>query len=115
MHRLTTDELGVHEERPHFLTVAVEPDLSGFARFDPYEDASEWCVTVHYPASSPNESDTEIARIDTRHGQPHFDRLFEPGQPKAWLPIDFALRDAETLLASRWREYAERYRRNHDP
>lgn len=114
MYRLTTDELGVTGEQPHFLTVAVEPDPSGYDAFDPYRDADEWCVTVHYSAALPHESDTEITRIDTTHGRPHFDRLFEADRPKTWLPPDFTLRDAETLLASRWRTYAEKHRRNHD-
>lgn len=113
MYRLTTDELGTYDERPYFLTVAVEPDPTGYDSFDSYEDAEEWCVTVHYSASLPHENNTEIARIDTRHGRPHFDRLFETDQPKTWLPTDFTLQDAEKLLASRWRTYAEKYRRNH--
>lgn len=115
MHRLTTDMLGEHDGTSYFLTVAVEPTPSEFERSDPYEDAIEWCVTIHYPGSLPNESDTQVARMDTRHGQPHFDRLFEPDQPKEWLPPDFTLADAETILASRWREYAQTFHRNHVP
>lgn len=113
MYRLTTDELGLHSGRPHFLTVAVEPDPTARDSFDPYRDSEEWCVTIHFAASLPHESDTEIARIDTCHDQPHFDRLFEPDQPKTWLPTDFTLREAEILLVNGWREYAEAYRKNH--
>lgn len=113
MHRLTTDELGERCGRRYFLTVAVEPDPSDVGGFDPYRDAEEWCVTIHYPGTLPNESDTEIARIDTSHGRPHFDELFRPKQPREWLPVEYDLLSAERRLVRRWRHYAEQYERNH--
>lgn len=113
MHRFTTDELGELGGRRYFLTVAVEPDPGEIDGFDPYREAEEWCATVHYPGTLPNESDTEIARIDTSHGRPHFDELFLPDRPKKWLPEGYDLRSAERLFVRRWRYFAERYERNH--
>lgn len=114
MYRLTTDELGEHGGRRYYLTVAVEPCPSEIDGFDPYTDAEEWTVSIHYPGTLPNESDTEIARIDTSHGRPHFDELFVPHRPKEWLPEGFGLREAERRLTTAWRLYAEQYSRHHD-
>lgn len=108
-----TDELGRFQGRRYYLTVAVEPAPEDRGRFDPYTDAEQWCVTVHFPAAVPSGSDTEIARIDTRHGRPHFDKLFRPTRPKEWLPDGFGLRDAERRLVANWRRYAETYERHH--
>lgn len=114
VHRLTTDELGTYSGRRCFLTVAVEPDPSSVGSFDPYEDAEEWCVTVHYPGTVPNESDSEIVRIDTSHGRPHVDKLFLEDPRKEWLPEEYDLATAERRLARRWREYAKQHARNHE-
>lgn len=113
MYRFATDELGEHRGRRYFLTVAVEPDPRERDDFEPYRDAEDWCVTIHYPAARPNESDTEVVRIDTRHGRPHIDKLFLPERSKEWLPARYDLAAAERRLASRWLYYAERYDRYH--
>lgn len=114
MHRLTTDELGELGGRRYFLTVAVEPDPSTIDEFDRYRDAEEWCVTIHTPGTLPNESDTEIARIDTSHDRPHLDALFRSEQPREWLPTEYDLLSAERRLVRQWRHYAEQYERNHE-
>lgn len=113
MYRFTTDELGELGGRRYFLTVAIEPDPKEFDELDPYREAEEWCVTIHRPGVLPNQSDTEIARIDTSHGRPHFDQLFLPDRPKEWLSEEYDLRSAEMLFARQWRGYANQYETNH--
>lgn len=113
MYKIRTFELGDYRGRAYYLTIAVEPDPDGHRQFDRYEDANEWCVSIHYPGGIPNEPDTEIARIDTAHGSPHFHRLFSRGQPTTWLSSDLPLAAAEKWLASEWAVYAEKYEEHH--
>lgn len=60
---------------------------------------------------TPNKSNTQIVRIDTKHGTPHVDKLWlRPGHPerKQWLE-DYTVHDAKTHLQRNWREYVRRY------
>ncbi len=62
-------------------------------------------------ASLPNESNTEIVRIDTDHGTPRVDKLWlRPDHPerKQWLG-DYTIHDARDHLQRNWREYVRRY------
>jgi hypothetical protein len=113
MHRLRTLNLPPHRGREFFLTVCVEPDPGPFDSFSVADDAEEWGMSVHFQPDRPYESHVEVARIDTTHGEPHFDRLYEPGQPKEWLGRDCTYEDARADLLSNWRTYADQFFRNH--
>lgn len=113
MQKVRTSELGIYGGRTYYLTTAVEPDPSDRHRVDRDEDADDWCVSAHYPGGLPNESDTEIARIDTEHGRPHFHRLYLRDQPISWFSTDLSLAAAENLLAAEWEAYAELYEEHH--
>jgi hypothetical protein len=114
MHKLRTLNLPRHRGRDFFATVFVEPDPEGFDPFDPSTDAEQWGISVHFQPEDPYASHVEIARIDTEHGEPHFDRLYDPDQRTAWLGQDYTYENARRELLSNWREYADRFFENHN-
>jgi hypothetical protein len=113
MHKLRTLNLPPHRGRDFFATVFVEPDPADLDSFSPSEDAKQWGISVHYQPDFPYTSHVEIARIDTEHGEPHFDRLYTPDQRKEWLGQDYTYEDARHELLSNWREYADEFFENH--
>ncbi len=113
MHKLRTIGLPPHRGREFFLTVFVEPDPDTVDSFSVSDDADEWGLSVHFQPEAPSESHVEVARIDTTHGEPHFDRLYLPQQPKAWLGEDYLYEEARRDLLSNWRWYADQYVENH--
>lgn len=113
MHRLRTLNLPPHRGREFFLTVFVEPDPGQFDSFSVADDADEWGMSVHFQPDTPYESHVEVARIDTTHGEPHFDRLYESDQPKEWLGERYAFADGRDDLLSNWQSYADQFLRNH--
>jgi hypothetical protein len=113
VHKLRTLTLPPHRGRDFLATVFVEPDPENFDSFDPSEDASRWGISIHFQPDDPYASHIEIARIDTEHGEPHFDRLYEPSQPKDWLGHEYTYEDARRELFSHWREYADQFFKNH--
>ncbi|WP_302079957.1 DUF7718 family protein [Salinibaculum rarum] len=113
MHKLRTLNLPPHRGRDFFATVFVEPDPDNFDGFDPSADAEKWGISIHFQPDDPYASHAEVARIDTEHGEPHFDRLYEPDQRKDWLGQDFTYEDAQRELLSNWREYADQFFENH--
>lgn len=72
-------------------------------------------LSVPFQPDDPYTSHVEVARIDTEHGEPHFDRLYESDQPKDWLGQDYPYEDARADLLSNWREYADQFLKNHHP
>lgn len=87
----------------------MEHDPDEFDSFDPSDDAQQCGISVHFQPDDPYASHVEVARIDTGHGEPHFDRLYQPDQPKEWLGQDYTYEDARADLLSNWREYADQY------
>lgn len=119
VHKWRSLDLGVHPTigREAHLTVSVEPNPADHAGpFVVENDAREWCVSLHVEGRLPNESDVEVAVIDTRHGQLHLDRYFTASGPdeqdKAWLD-GWTYAEARRLLLANWEEYVDRYVANH--
>lgn len=77
MHKLRTLNLPPHRGRDFFATVFVEPDPERVDSFDPATDADQWSLSIHFQPDDPYASHIEVARIDTKHGEPHFDRLYD--------------------------------------
>jgi hypothetical protein len=50
-----------------------------------------------------------VARIDTAHGEAHFDTLFKQDQPKEWLGENYTYEDARQELFFKWKHYASLY------
>lgn len=75
MHTLRTLNLLPHRGRDFFATVFVEPDPDNVDGFNPSADAKQWRIGIHFQPDDPYASHVEIARIDTEHGEHHFDRL----------------------------------------
>ena len=113
MHKLRTLSLPAYRGREFFLTVFVDPDPTTVASFSVPADADQWGLSVHFQPDDHFESHVEVARIDTSHGEPHFDRLYTPTERKEWLGDDYGFEAARRDLLSNWRTYAERYFANH--
>ena len=113
MHKLRTLNLPRHRGRDFFATVFVEPDPEDFDSFDPSIDAEQWGISVHFQPEDHYASHVEIARIDTEHGEPHFDRLYAPDQRTDWLGQDYSYQNARRELLSNWRECADKFFDNH--
>ena len=113
MHKLRTLTLPPHRGRDFFATIFVEPDPAESESFTVPGDAEQWGMSIHFQPDDPYESQVEVARIDTAHGEPHFDRLYEPGQRKEWLGQSYTYHDAQNDLLSNWRTYADQYFQNH--
>lgn len=113
MHKLRTLNLPPYRGRDFFVTVFVEPDPDDFDSFDLPGDAEQWGISVHFQPNDPYASHVEVARIDSEHGEPHFDHLYEPDQRKEWLGQDYTYADAHRDLLSNWLEYADRFFQNH--
>lgn len=109
MHKLRTLGLGPYRGREFFATVFVEPNPANRDSFTLPDDAEQWGITIHFQPDEPYDDHVEVARIDTVHGEPHFDRLFEPDQPKEWLGTEYTYEDARRDLFSNWKHYAGQY------
>ncbi|MFB6293438.1 MAG: hypothetical protein ABEH60_04170 [Halonotius sp.] len=107
MHKLRTLSLPAYRGRVFFLTVFVEPDPDSVDSFSVPADAEEWGLSLHFQPDDPIESHVEVARIDTSHGEPHFDHLYASPQRKEWLGEDYTFSDARRRLLSNWRNYAD--------
>lgn len=113
MFKLRTLNLPPYRGWDFFATTFVEPDPRSFESFDVAADADQWGISVHFQPDTPYASHVEVARIDTSHGEAHFDRLFEPEQPKEWLGPEYTYDDARRRLLANWREYVDRFFENH--
>lgn len=101
MDRFYNYKLGTYAEREYVLSVNGAPSI---------DNVEEFAVTVHFYDETTEET-VEIARIDTAHGEAHFDKLFRRDQPKE--PLDVNYLEAEELLRENWRRYAESYQETH--
>jgi hypothetical protein len=107
MHKLRTLSLPAYRGREFFLTVFVEPDPDSLESFSMPASADEWGLSVHFQPGDPYASHVEVARIDTSHGEPHFDHLYASPQRKEWLGQSYTFADARRRLLSNWRTYAD--------
>lgn len=113
MYKLRTLNLPPHRGHDFFATIFAEPDPTRFDSFSVPADAEQWGICVHFQPDEPYGSHVEIARIDTEHGEPHFDRLYKPDQRKEWLGQSYTYDEARRNLLSNWREYADEFFQNH--
>ena len=113
MHKLRTLSLPAYRGREFFLTVFVDPDPTTVASFSVPADADQWGLSVHFQPDDHFESHVEVARIDTSHGEPHFDHLYESSDRKEWLGQDYSFGDARLRLLSNWQAYADTYLANY--
>lgn len=113
MEKLRTLQLPSYRGVDFFATIFVEPAPQNDEAFDMPDDAEEWGLTIHFQPDEPYASHIEVARIDTGHGQPHFDRLYLPQQPKEWLGQDYTYEQARQDLFSNWQRYADQFLQNH--
>lgn len=113
MFKLRTLNLPPHRGRDFFATTFVEPDPDSFDSFSIRQHADQWGLSIHFQPDTPYTNHVEVARIDTRHGEAHFDRLFEPNQRKEWLGAEYTYDDARRTLLVDWRGYADQFFENH--
>jgi hypothetical protein len=84
-------ELGQYEGRTYFLVGRATPG---------FDDPASFAAIVAYNDPSTGDS-VQVARIDTAHGETHFDRLYRRGQPSDPVNCSFwgGNRDAGVKLA----------------
>lgn len=109
MHKLRTLDLGPYRGREFFATIFVEPDPTDSDGFTVPDDAEKWGISIHFQPDEPYENHVEVARIDTAHGEAHFDKLFKQDQPKEWLGENYTYEDARQELFPKWKHYASQY------
>lgn len=56
----------------------------------------------------------QIARIETRHGGVHFDKLYRRDEPREFLDDVEEYWEAEERLVENWRTYARGFSKNRD-
>lgn len=112
MYQLRTLNLPPYRGRDFFATIFVEPDPDEFDSFSMPADAEHWGISIHFQPNDPYGSQVEVARIDTEHGEPHFDHLYEPDERKEWLGQNYTYEEARRDLLSNWREYADQFFEN---
>ena len=98
MKRFYSYRLGEYHGNVYHLTVSGEPSIN---------DVEDFSVTVHY-FDEEKEEEVEIARIDTRHGGVHFDKLYRRDEPREFLDIEDYW-EAEEMLRENWRTYAKSF------
>lgn len=109
MHKLRTLDLGPYRGREFFATIFVEPNPAESDSVTVPDDVEEWGISIHFQPDEPYENHVEVARIDTAHGEPHFDKLYKQVQPKEWLGANYTYDDARRDLFSNWKHYASQY------
>lgn len=102
MKRFYSYKLGTYAGQEYTLSVNGSPSIN---------NVEEFAVTIHYYDRDIEET-VEIARIDTKHGFTHFDKLFRRDQPKEPLDVDYI--EAEERLRENWRRNARSYEQVHD-
>lgn len=119
MHSWRTIDLGTHPTlgREAHLTISVEPDPESHkGQFTVSQDATNWCVSLHMEGRLPNDSNEEIAVIDTQHGGPHIDRYYTASGPddqdKKWL-TGWTYDNARDYLLANWKDLIDEYIANH--
>jgi len=91
--------LGEYRGNVYHLTVAGEPNLN---------EVEEFSVSVHY-FDEEREEEVQIARIDTRHGGVHFDKLYRRDEPREFLDDVEQYWEAEEKLRENWRTYVKSF------
>jgi hypothetical protein len=92
------NDLGKYQGRQYFVLLEGSPDLA---------DPDEFAAVLFYPDAD-RDTHVQIARIDTSHGDVHFDRLYRRGEPKD-TEVDFGPWEAFEQLAENWRTYAKSF------
>ena len=73
----------------------------------PHAPPDNFVVTVYY-RDGELDRNIEIARVDTSHGDVHFDRLYRRNEPKDW-GIEWDFWESMNRLSQNWRTYAESF------
>jgi len=95
-------DLGELEGIKYTLFVQVNPS---------WDNPEKFVATIFYRKFEPKqlaETKIEVVRIDNKaHGTVHMDKLYEKGEPKEKLEMDFY--EAWTHLKQNWQKYANRF------
>lgn len=112
MDSFETIDLGTYRGDDYFLTGVVEPEPSEGDDFNPDEDAEDYGVSLAR-STLPHESNRQIVRMDTLHGQPHMDRVYLPQDAdedrKLWLEEGYTYERMKQYLLTHWEYFVDRY------
>lgn len=113
MYRLESIDLGTYRGANYVLVGFVEPEPAERAAYDPDTDADNYGVTLVRVGTGPLETNTEIVRLDTSHGQPHVDRVYLPPDAdttrKIWLDDDYTYTRMKQYVVSNWQWFVDAY------
>jgi len=111
MERFESFGLGDYRGDTYLLVGFVEPDPHEYDEFDPAEDAVNYGWTLVQKAESPLDKNVEIARMDTRHGQPHLDKEYLPRgtneEKKMFLEDGYSFERMRDYLLENWQKFAD--------
>jgi hypothetical protein len=99
MKRFYSYKIGEYLGKVYHLTIAGEPNIN---------EVEDFSVNVHY-FDEEDEKQVQIARIDTRHGDVHFDKLYRRDEPREFLDDINEYWEAEEMLIENWRTYARNF------
>jgi hypothetical protein len=113
VYRLDSIDLGSYRDCNYVLVGYVEPEPDADSAYDPADDAENYGWSLVRTANSPLDDNIEIVRMDTRHGQPHLDRVFLPPDsdepPRRWLESGYSYRRMRDYLLQQWQAFADLY------
>lgn len=110
MYRFSTIDLGSYRGENYVLVGFVEPapETEGY---DPDTDANDYGISLARTGALPNESNEEVVRLDSRHGQPHLDREYLPPganeRTKVWLDESWTYSKMEAFLLANWNAFVD--------
>jgi len=110
MYRLDSIDLGTYRGDDYFLVGFVEPRPEQGEDYDPENDADNYGWTLVQKAESPLDQNTEVVRMDTRHGFAHMDREYLPpdeGEKKVQLEDGYGFFRMRDFLLANWEDYAD--------
>lgn len=111
MYRFETLDLGTYRDDDYFLVGYVEPEPADGEDYDPQTDAEDYGWSLVQKAESPLDENTEVVRMDTRHGFAHMDKEYLPPdveeEKKVRLEEGYGFRRMRDYLLANWEDFAD--------
>lgn len=113
MYSIEKFDLGRYRGHNYFFTGFVEPEPKEGEDYDPDTDAENYGANIVRAAASPIEDNTEIVRMDTRHGRPHLDKEYLPDDSeeddKVFLDDGYEYSRMKGYLLTHWKYFVDQY------
>ncbi len=111
MERFDNIDLEGYRGDDYFLVGFVEPAPEDGEDYNPESDAKNYGWVVVQKAESPLDENTQVVRMDTRHGDPHLDKEYLPPDAdedkKEYLEDGYGYYRMRDYLLQNWQDYAD--------